>query len=178
MPGEDDLTHQQALPQPPFHRQLFPECADRPTFQRLTNPAKVSVSLSKPECSVDLHESIVIEDHVVNMILTSGTNVKETMNSCEIQCPMEMSRKLLEWSHLLPTSVQDNRLAEELYSLKGTLPHLFVVGGLCEYGCETWNDVKIVGVPSFAETGTVAILTKDCEIVPLSFKICNFPLDL
>jgi len=176
LPGKLDLTHQGASPQPPFHRQLFPLCTYRRTFHRLTNPSKITVSLATPpnEEELLLQNSIIIEESQLDIVLTSGTNVSDTMDKCEIECPLSMSAKLLEWGHLNPTSLEECDLAEELYCLKGTLPHLLVVGGLCEFGEKVWKGCKIIGVPSFADTGIAVTLTKNCDVVPVNFKICNF----
>ncbi|XP_021950753.1 DNA polymerase delta subunit 2 isoform X3 [Folsomia candida] len=166
VPGENDPTHKMTLPQPPLHKQLFPNAMQRATFRCLTNPAKVYLGISDTSGKSEHH----FDENIMNLVLSSGLNVKETMNNCEISCPLEMCVHLLKWSHLYPASTDDGEIAEELFSLS-QLPHLFVVGGLSCFKVKKWNGVKIVSVPPFWSTGTVITMHKNGAITPIHFKV-------
>lgn len=163
IPGENELTHQLTLPQPPIHKHLLPNAMARNTFHALTNPAKINLNVSTGN-------NKEANSGNLSLVLSSGTNVKQTMDHCTIDCPLEMCTKLLEWSHLHPTSTNDGDLAEEIFTLT-TLPHLFVIGGLSEFCTKKWKGVTLCGVSSFSSTSTVMVLNKDNRIVPMCFKV-------
>ncbi|ODM99185.1 Glucoside xylosyltransferase 2 [Orchesella cincta] len=182
VPGENDLTYTTSLPQPPLHPKLLPECGGYDTLKRLTNPARIPISISQSipsqtsqgsDCSMmdNTYSDLLHEDvQFIDMILQSGKNVKQTMNYCDISCPMEMGTNLLKWANLYPTRDNDSSFGQSIFSLKGSLPHLMVIGGVSEFKTVTWNGTKIIGLPSFQKTSTAVVLTKDFDVIPLCFK--------
>ncbi len=114
-----------------------------------------------------------VDENTIDLVLSSGLNVKETMEDCEdIDCPLDACSKLLEWSHLYPTSINDGEIAQDIFSLS-SLPHLFIVGGLSEFKIKEWRGVKIISVPTFSSTGKIIMLHKNGDCTPLCFKICT-----
>ncbi|CAL8095511.1 unnamed protein product [Orchesella dallaii] len=183
IPGENDLTSTTSLPQPPMHPKLLPECSQFRTLKRLTNPVRLPISTSNftstqssqfSDCSMldNTYSDLLHEDvQFIDIILQSGKNVRQTMNYCDISCPVEMGINLLKWANLHPTCDNNSSLGESIFNLKGSLPHIMVIGGLSEFKTITWNGTKIIGVPSFQKTSTAVVLTKDFDVIPLSFKI-------
>lgn len=188
IPGENDLTFDPNLPQSPFHPKLLPESAKFSSLKLLTNPAKIQVSVSQsitntPPKSQDYNECSLMMDSsfaellrgdvdFVDLVLQSGKNVKHTMEYCDISCPIEMGQNLLKWAHLHPTSCDTNTvLAEHLFSLRGSSPHVMVIGNLSEFLTTDYNGTKIIGIPSFQKTSTAIVFTKNFDAIPLSFKL-------
>lgn len=187
IPGENDLTFTTSLPQPPIHQQLLTESTGFRTLKRLTNPARIELSASPSQTHPQSQGSVMSnhslmensyseflkEDvHFLDMVLQSGKNVKHTMGYCDVSCPIEMGRRLLEWAHLHPTSRDcDSLLGQNIFRLHGMSPHLMVMGNLSEFKSIEWNGTKIIGVPSFQKTHTAVVLTKDFDVIPLRFKL-------
>lgn len=191
IPGESDVTLSSTLPQPPMHPKLLPVSGPHRSLHRLSNPAKVQLSVSTsgrdspPKSSEEFNDCSVLLDSsyaellrgevdFIDMVLQSGKNVKNIMEYCDIPCPIEMAQNLLKWAHLYPNNSScdtSSVLAENLFSLKGTAPHVAVIGNLSEFRTSEFNGTKIIGVPSFHATNTAVVLTKRFEVKPLCFKL-------
>lgn len=139
------------------------------SFRCLTNPAQVCLRMSSNHQSSEQEENNDLNDNVINLVVSSGANVKETMGEMERVGEMKTCCKLMEWSHLHPTSTDDGGFAEDLFSLS-TLPHLFVVGGQSKFRIKEWNGVKVVSIPPWDNKQQIVVVHKN-GIAPLAFKI-------
>lgn len=190
VPGESDLTFSPGLPQPPIPANVLPQCGMQEALKRLPNPAKVQVSAftsdedttpksnAFEECSLMMDSSFaeLLRGDVdfIDMVLQSGRNVKHIMDYCDIPSPIEMVGNLLKWGHLYPISCDNDSIstvAENLFTVKGAAPHFAMIGNVSEFSSTEFNGTKIVGVPSFLKTNTAVVVTKNLDVIPLSFKL-------
>lgn len=169
LPGEKDPS-ETMFPQAPIHRCILPVSSRRSTFHSLCNPTRLQISMKSLEKNVKPDP----DEPTLDLIMTSGLNVKDAMRNTDINCPLEMARKLLQWGHLCPTAPDTIPLhpdiKDDIFVLK-TLPNLFIVGNQDKFGLREWNNTKIVTIPQFADSCLAVILDKEMNIVPLNFKL-------
>ncbi len=152
-------------PQPPLHSCLFPQSTQYPNFHLLSNPSHIQIPISstrKANTSID-------------MILTDGEPIQDTLRFSDIPSPLQAGQKFLEWGHICPTAPDTLPLhpgvPKDIFILKNSLPHLFVIGNQKKFGVLEWKGTKIVSVPQFSTTKTAVIFTKDFDCIPLEFDV-------
>jgi len=175
IPGEKDPS-EAMFPQAPIHRCIFPTSSKRSTFHSICNPTRLEISTSSSsttETKIKTEPNDTPEDSL-DIILTSGQNIKDAIRNTNINDPLEMGQKLLEWGHICPTAPDTIPLhpgiEDDIFVVK-TLPNLFLIGNQNSFGLREWKKTKVVTVPKFADTGVAVILNKDHEIIPLTFKL-------
>ncbi|XP_025405480.1 DNA polymerase delta subunit 2 [Sipha flava] len=159
MPGEFDPTDR-TLPQQAFHKCLFPKASEYTSFHRMTNPNKFE-----------------IEGHL--MIGSSGQTVQDVLRFTNLDNPIDIMDKILDWGHLIPSAPdtipcypfegQDPFIIQEM-------PDVFFVSNLTSFQTSlklntNGNPTRLISVPSFASTQTCVLLnlnTLECH--PISFK--------
>ncbi|CAG7821557.1 unnamed protein product [Allacma fusca] len=159
MPGKNDPC-ETMMPQPAIHKCIMPKSSRRKSFHSLTNPTRLSMGFPAGQ--------------KLDMILNSGENVVDALRNSSLTCPLEMSRRILQWGHLCPTSPDTLPLypgcSEDFFIINGTLPHIFAVGNQSKFDVIEWNLTKIVSVPEFSKTYSAVVLTKDLEFIELNFR--------
>ncbi|ODN00967.1 DNA polymerase delta small subunit [Orchesella cincta] len=162
LPGENDPS-EPMLPQVPLHRCVFPQSSRRPTFRALPNPGRVEIPMSATKGSPKL-----------DIILSSGQNVKDALRNSETTSALEMSQKLLRWGHLCPTAPDTIPLhpgvPEDVFVIEN-MPHIFAVGNQTAFDSMDWKNTKIFTIPKFSETGMAVLLNSDLEVMPLRFQV-------
>jgi len=153
------------FPQVPIHHCILPLCSRRPTFHSLKNPSRVQFSSKRADQE---------DGFSVDILMTSGENVKDAMRNTNITCPLAMAQNLLLWGHLCPTAPDTMPLhpgiTDDVFMLK-SLPHLFFIGNQSEFGSSEWKGTKIVSVPSFAKTSQVVIVDSEFQMMTLRFSV-------
>lgn len=177
MPGEGDPTNQ-ALPQQPLHPCLFPEAARYApgTFSAATNP----------------HDFVT---GGVEFLGTSGQNIDNlraytntkakthggaSNASAAAAETLDLMEATLRWQHLAPSA--PDTLACYPYKDRDPFhlersPHVYFAGCQPAFGARVverggaGGKTLVVSVPSFAETGTIALVNLDTlECHPVSFS--------
>ena len=148
------------LPQPPLHRCLLPRSSRCSTFQSLSNPCRVKLGYPKGQ--------------KLDVILNAGENVTDALRNSSLECPLEMSQRLLQWGHVCPTAPDTLPLHpgcnDDAFIIQDQLPHMFIVGNQPKFDQREWSGTRIVALPKFSETNTAVVLTKDMEFVELNFR--------
>ncbi|CAL8109183.1 unnamed protein product [Orchesella dallaii] len=162
LPGENDPS-EPMLPQVPLHRCVFPQSSRRPTFTTLPNPGRIEIPMNEAKGGTKL-----------DILLSSGQNVKDAVRNCETTSPLEMAQKLLRWGHLCPTAPDTIPLhpgvPEDVFVVDN-MPHIFAVGNQPSFDSMEWKNTKIFTIPKFSETGLVVLLNSELEIVPIRFQV-------
>lgn len=157
---------QAMYPQPPLHSCLFPESSRYSNFHLVSNPTKLQLNISSNKNSQQL----------LNIILTDGEPITDCMRFSNITSPLEMSQKILQWGYLCPTAPDTLPLHpgvdKDVFVLKD-LPNLFIVGNQPKFNTTTWNQTRILTLPSFSQNSTIGVLTveDDFNFVPLEFNV-------
>jgi DNA polymerase delta subunit 2 len=174
MPGPYDPANY-SLPQQPLHPCLLPVAGRFSSVVRATNPHEFEV------------EGIVF-------LGTSGQNVDDVYrysNLCgdndsghhhdqdDAGGRVEVLEEMLKWRHLVPTAPDTLSTYpyhnSDPFILEST-PHVFFAGGQPRFGTkviegENGQKVRLVSVPSFADTGCVALVNlHDLSCKPLYFS--------
>ncbi|VVC35969.1 Hypothetical protein CINCED_3A012978 [Cinara cedri] len=84
MPGEFDPTDR-TLPQQAFHKCLFPKASEYSGLHRVTNPNQFE-----------------IEGRL--MIGSSGQNIQDVLRFTNLEDPIEIMDKILDWGHQIPSA--------------------------------------------------------------------------
>ncbi|KAL8585414.1 hypothetical protein ACOMHN_046657 [Nucella lapillus] len=159
MAGEFDPSNH-VLPQQPLHRCMFPRSARNTTFTGVTNPH---------QCSLD----------GVRILGTSGQPVDDVRRYSELDDPLDILEKTLEWGHIAPTA-PDTLNCYPFYGADPFLleecPHIYFVGNQPDFKHKLvksaeGREVLLVTVPRFCQTATAVLVnltTLDCT--PLSFR--------
>ncbi|KAJ3068252.1 DNA polymerase delta subunit 2 [Podochytrium sp. JEL0797] len=156
MPGPQDPTNY-ALPQAPLLSGLLPHTRGYSSFQAVTNPYACAVE----GCRV---------------LGTAGQNVEDVFRFVEGEGRLEIAERMVGWAHLAPTA--PDTLACYPFQdtdpfIIETHPDVFFVGNQPEFQTklsvgERGEKTRIVLVPSFAETKTIALVnlrTLECRKV-------------
>lgn len=160
MPGEFDPANFM-LPQQPMHPCMFPQSGPCGSFQSVTNPY---------EC--------MIEDRII--FGTSGQNISNIQKYSNINDPMEALKCIARWSHIAPTC--PDTLGCYPYTnadpfIINNCPHILFAGNTSAYKTDDFigdngKKIKLVCVPSFSETKSVAVINlKTLECKQLNFDV-------
>ncbi|PVD38170.1 hypothetical protein C0Q70_00781 [Pomacea canaliculata] len=159
MPGEFDPSNH-VIPQQALHRCMFPLSNASGTFRSVTNPF---------DCSVD----------GVRILGTSGQPVDDVRRYSDIDDPLEILEKTLEWGHIAPTA-PDTLGCYPFYGIDPFIlsecPHVYFAGNQSElkykkHRGSRGQEVLLVTVPKFSQTATAVLInlrTLDCT--PLTFR--------
>jgi len=161
--GEKDPTPVSKTPQPPLHTGLFPLASQLTNFHLLTNPCQVTMPFIRSELSK--------QSNNLKIVVTSGSCVDDVGLTMENKCPVDVCRRLLQCGHLYPNSRHGCSETEDIFVLKNSLPHFFIVGNQEEFHTGSFNGTRIVCVPKFCESQTAVVFTKHHDIIPLKLKI-------
>lgn len=161
VPGESDPSNF-SIPQQPMHRCLFPSASTYSTFNSITNPCEIKTT----------------EGHAI--LVSGGQSSSDLLRVSESERYADNLEKLLRWRHLSPTA--PDTLAcypfqnQDPFILSNT-PHIFASGGSPEFDTkllqgEDGQTSRLIAVPSFSETRTVALLNlNDLSCFPMKFRI-------
>src|SRR5687768_10476349 len=140
IPGKTD-PGEPMYPQPPLHHCLFPASKQYPNFHLLSNPTRLQLNISNKAGSEQLLDAVFMD----------GEPVVDAMRFSNVTCPLEMSRKLLQWGHLCPTAPDTLALhpgiKKDIFVLKES-PNLLVIGNQKEFKTTEWNKTKIITLPA------------------------------
>jgi len=158
MPGSSDPSNY-IIPQQPLHKCLLPHSFKHNTFQCVSNPYFFKIG-------------------GLTFLGTSGQNIDNLERYLVINNKLSVMEKTLEWSHLAPTAPDQL----PCYPFDNTdpfiitqLPHVYFVGNQKEFKTkfiqgENGEKVRLIMVPSFAETQTVVLFNlKTLEASPIIF---------
>ncbi|XP_022784166.1 DNA polymerase delta subunit 2-like [Stylophora pistillata] len=163
MPGEFDPANH-TVPQQPLHRCMFPQAADYPTFQSVTNP----------------YEAVI---GGVRILGTSGQNIQDISKVSTFEDGLDILEHNMIWGHIAPTA-PDTLGCYPYYEkdpfILEKCPHVYFVGNQHKYASKVIQDengqkVLLVTVPAFSSTKTCVMLnlrTLTCH--PINFS--SFPL--
>ncbi|KAM7296768.1 DNA polymerase delta subunit 2 [Ixodes scapularis] len=163
MPGEADPSGA-LLPQQPLHQCLFPEASQRGTLRCVTNPYQFNL------------------DKGIRVLGTSGQTVSDVRRFSNIDDPLDVLEKTLQWRHMAPTAPDTLSCYPFLDKdpfIVDACPHLYFVGNQDSYATRTFKGsegqvVRLVSVPTFCTTSTcvwVNLRTLDCE--PMTFDVAS-----
>ncbi|KAG9404210.1 DNA polymerase delta subunit 2 [Aphanomyces cochlioides] len=159
MPGAFDPSNF-TLPQQPLATCLFPRSMYTTACHVITNPCQLSVDQ-------------------VRFFGTSGQNIDSIGMCCTGLSPIQGLSAMLDWRHLAPTA--PDILAcypmpqEDLFVIEEA-PHVFFAGNQPQFEShvvegENKQSIRVVCVPSFAETGVVVLVNlRDLSCLPLTFQ--------
>lgn len=161
MPGEADPSGA-LLPQQPLHHCLFPEASQRGTLRCVTNPYQFDL------------------DDGIRVLGTSGQTVSDVRRFSNMEDPLDVLEKTLEWRHMAPTAPDTLSCYPFLDKdpfIIDSCPHLYFVGNQDSFATRTLKGsegqvVRLVSVPTFCTTSTcvwVNLRTLDCE--PMTFDV-------
>ncbi|KAI8869863.1 hypothetical protein GQ42DRAFT_115934, partial [Ramicandelaber brevisporus] len=157
MPGATDPSTV-TLPQQQLHSALLPRASLARDFRCITNPQHLDID-------------------GVQLLGVAGQTVDDIVKSCDVASRLVAAEHTLLWRHLSPTS-PDTLLSfpyadSDPFVLEADkCPHIYFVGNQPEFATsimrqhnpspredmEKESVVRVVMVPSFAETGTVALV--------------------
>ncbi|XP_068618471.1 DNA polymerase delta subunit 2 isoform X2 [Battus philenor] len=146
MPGIKDPSGIM-LPQKPFHYCLFPKAVEFKSFNRVSNPY---------EC--DIGGFLCLG--------TSGEPMKDIMKYSKLDNQLEIMKRTLQWRHIAPTCPDTVSCTPCVDSDPFTIsncPAVYFSGNCSEFATELFKGedsqvVRIVCVPDFCDTKTVAIV--------------------
>lgn len=162
LPGDTDAS-EPMLPQPPLHRCIFPLASRRPTFNSLSNPARVGIPFTNDHKSDKL-----------DLLLCSGQNVIDAVKNSDATSSLQMAQNMLRWGHLCPTAPDTLPLhpgVEDDVFVVEDMPHIFAVGNQPTFDAIQWKNTQIFTIPKFSETGTAIVMNSELELVPLTFQL-------
>ncbi|KAK5640944.1 hypothetical protein RI129_009491 [Pyrocoelia pectoralis] len=158
MPGEHDPSNH-IMPQQPMHHCMFPKSIVFKSLNQVSNPY---------ECEIG----------GLKVFGNSGQPVTNILGFCEISTPIDVLENCLKWSHMAPTA-PDTLGCYPFYEsdpfIIESCPHVMFVGNQSSFDTklvegEDGQVVRLISIPEFASTSTVAILNlKTLECYPMSF---------
>ncbi|XP_077297697.1 DNA polymerase delta subunit 2 [Arctopsyche grandis] len=158
MPGEFDPTNIM-LPQNPMHYCMFPKAVQMNSFNGVTNPY---------ECE--------LEGRVI--CGTSGQPIADVLQYSTIPTKLEALKATLKWGHMAPTA-PDTLPCTPTESLDPFIiqnyPDVYFTGNAEKFDTDIYEDsegnkTRLICVPSFAATRTIAIVNlKNLECFPMTF---------
>ncbi|EGG20547.1 DNA polymerase delta subunit 2 [Cavenderia fasciculata] len=162
LPGESDPSIQ-SLPQLPFNACLFPFSAQNINFNPVTNP----------------YESVIGGKIFLG---TSGQNIENISKYMNVSSKLELLQNTLEWRHLAPTAPDTLSCAplEQDPFIIVCCPHVYFMGNGDRFESkyiegENGEQVCIVVVPKFSETGTVVLVNlRTLEATPVQINPTSF----
>ncbi|ORX58190.1 hypothetical protein DM01DRAFT_1333854 [Hesseltinella vesiculosa] len=159
MPGRQDPVAMH-LPQQPLRRFLFDTCKQYSSFHTVTNPHW---------CQID----------GVKFLGTSGQNLDDIYKYLDDVDRLKMIEESLFWRHIAP-SAPDTLWCHPFQNhdpfLLDECPHVYFIGNQQQFETnvvkgEDGQSVRVVLVPSFAETGTIVLVNvSTLECLSLSFS--------
>ncbi|KAI8064736.1 DNA polymerase alpha/epsilon subunit B-domain-containing protein [Gongronella butleri] len=159
MPGAQDPVGIH-LPQQPMHRFLFNTAKDYSSFHPVSNPHW---------CQID----------GVKFLGTAGQNIDDIYKYLDDVDRLKMASETLFWQHIAP-SAPDTLWCHPFQNhdpfLLNECPHVYFIGNQPQFDTtvlegENKQKVRVVMVPSFAETGTIALVNvSTLECTSLSFN--------
>ena len=161
MPGGcDPATH--ALPQQPLHACLFPHSTRHSGFSCVTNPHDAAL------------KGVRIVGH-------AGQPTDDLQRCSTTRDPLALLESTLRWQHMAPTA--PDTLACYPFCdtdpfILDSCPHVYFTANQSEFATklvkgEQGQEVRLISVPSFATTGTIAVLdldTLECHPVVFSMR--------
>ncbi|KAG6442231.1 DNA polymerase delta subunit 2 [Manduca sexta] len=159
MPGCKDPTGIM-LPQKPFHFCLFPKAIEYKSFNRVSNPY---------ECDIG----------GLLCLGTSGEPIKDIMRYSKLNNSINVLKKTLEWRQLAPTCPDTVPCIPCVDNDPFTIykcPAVYFSGNADKFATEMYEGaegqhVRLVSVPDFCETKTVAIINlKNMECYSMEFS--------
>ncbi|CAN8007826.1 unnamed protein product, partial [Ixodes pacificus] len=123
MPGEADPSGA-LLPQQPLHQCLFPEASQRGTLRCVTNPYQFDL------------------DKGIRVLGTSGQTVSDVRRFSNIDDPLDVLEKTLQWRHMAPTAPDTLSCYPFLDKdpfIVDACPHLYFVGNQDSYATRTFK---------------------------------------
>ncbi|XP_063828121.1 DNA polymerase delta subunit 2 [Ostrinia nubilalis] len=146
MPGCKDPTGIM-LPQKPFHYCLFPKAIEYKSFNRVSNPY---------ECEIG----------GFSCLGSSGEPIKDIMRYSKLETSLDAMKKTLEWRHLAPTcpdTVPSTPCIDTDPFIIYNCPAVYFSGNCTEFATDTYKgedgqQVRLVCVPDFCDTKTVALI--------------------
>ncbi|KAJ3016044.1 UNVERIFIED_CONTAM: DNA polymerase delta subunit 2 [Siphonaria sp. JEL0065] len=159
MPGDQDPTNY-AIPQQPMPSGLFPTSRGFSSFHAVTNPYSASVD-------------------GVRLLGTSGQPLNDIYKFVDGEDRLAMAERTLQWANMAPTA--PDTLACYPFQDRDpfiieTHPDVYFMGNQPEFGTKLvtgsrGEKTRIVLVPSFAETKTIALVNlRTLECRKVSFK--------
>ncbi|KAG0233886.1 DNA polymerase alpha/epsilon subunit B-domain-containing protein [Mortierella sp. GBAus27b] len=159
MPGESDPSGT-TMPQQPIHTALFQVAREYSTFHSVTNPYWSTIDN-------------------VTLLGTSGQTINDIYKYTTSGDRLEMAKRTLAWAHMAPTAPDTlwcYPFKDKDPFIMKQLPHIYFVGNQDKFQTdlvtgENGERTRIVMVPSFAKTGTIALVnlrTLDCRSVTFS----------
>ena len=154
MPGDRDPSNV-AMPQQRLHPCIFPRSSGfRDTFNLVTNPYKCTLGDKKDASSV------CITGH-------AGQPVADIARFSSLTDPLDALERTLVWQHLAPTA--PDTLAcypfknNDPFVIQGRCPDVLFTGNAEAFATrnvtlENGHTVRLIAVPRFSTTGTVAVL--------------------
>ncbi|CAO3590499.1 unnamed protein product [Absidia cylindrospora] len=168
MPGQQDPVGIH-LPQQPLKRFLFDEAKKLTSFHAVTNPYW---------CKMD-----------GTLILgTSGQNIDDIYKYLEGDDRLKMAEETLFWHHIAP-SAPDTLWCHPFQNhdpfLLNECPHVYFIGNQPQFDSRLLEGpekqkIRVVMVPSFAETGTIALVnlsTLECTSLQFDNVSLSPPAD-
>ncbi|KAF0697335.1 Aste57867_11961 [Aphanomyces stellatus] len=159
MPGAFDPSNF-TLPQQPMAPCFFPQSMQTTACHMLANPCQLQVDR-------------------VRFLGTSGQNVDSVAQCCTGLGSIERLAALLDWRHLAPTApdiLGCYPMPQDDLFVVDDAPHVFFAGNQAAYATTLVHGpanetVRVVAVPSFAETGVVVLVNlRDLSTMPLTFQ--------
>ncbi|CAD8171924.1 unnamed protein product [Paramecium octaurelia] len=145
MPGQNEPVSQ-ILPQTSLQKAHFGESFENNTkVSFLTNPAEFSLGN-------------------IHFIGTSGQNIQDIKKQQTIkdQPDIDLIEMNLFYGHLAPT-LQDTLIQQQQFTndpfIIEQLPNIYFVGNMKSFGTKRLsNNLRIISIPSFSESGTICLL--------------------
>lgn len=192
MPGASDPSNY-ALPQQSFHPCLFPRSARFSSFRSVTNPYEAQIGgvgffghsgqplASVLQCSLPERRR-GSED--VDMATDDETAGEDEAGEDEAERALDALQRCLEWRHAAPTApdlLACFPVARDDPFILETCPHVLFAGNQKHFATRVVDasnsagaagkgqSVRVVTVPSFAETATVVLVDlKDLSCFPVT----------
>ncbi|CAK59017.1 unnamed protein product (macronuclear) [Paramecium tetraurelia] len=145
MPGVNEPVSQM-FPQTPLHRSFFPESLEKSKqLIFLTNPSEFSLGELK-------------------VLGTSGQNIQD-IKKCSLikdQSDVDLLEMTLFYGHIAPTApdtlISYPQQKQDPFVLS-ELPNIYFAGNMSKFGTKiAAENVRIVSVPAFSETGTICLI--------------------
>ncbi|KAJ0398748.1 hypothetical protein P43SY_009816 [Pythium insidiosum] len=187
LPGDNDPSNH-ALPQQSFHSCLFPRSARFASFRAVTNPYEAQIGdvaflghAGQPlhsllQCTLSPRtEAAALDADDVSM-----QDAAEDSDPRALEDALDCMERCLEWRHVAPTApdlISSFPVANEDPFVVETCPHVFFAGNAPAFGSRlvegpNGQRVRVVLVPSFAETSTVVLVDlQDLSCFPISISL-------
>lgn len=160
MPGLSDPVGA-LLPQQPLHPCLFPGASQRASLRCVTNP-------------------YLFELDGLRVLGTSGQNVTDIQRFSNVECPLDVMEKTLQWRHIAPTcpdTLSCYPFSDQDPFILDSCPHVYFVGNQKKFATKTvkghhGQTVRLVAVPTFCKTFTCVWLNlRSLECEPMRFQV-------